>query len=95
MTDQPMDPFVGLVEVTKKKPKRDEQRSLTFGGCPTCSATKVGLVRQGAHLAWRDHNRRTHGDISMQCPSVGQRLCDMPARDVWELTGIETPTCSC
>ena len=96
MTDQPIDVFAGLVEVTKKKkPKEEQQRSITFGGCPTCSANRVGLVRQGVHLAWRDHTRRTHGDISMQCPSVGQRLCEVAARDVWDLTGVETPVCPC
>lgn len=90
------DIFAGL-EQRGRRPRveRERQTSVAFGACPGCSHNRIGLVGQGAHLAWRDHNLQTHGGISMQCSAVGQRLCDLPARDVYDLTGQEPPACTC
>jgi hypothetical protein len=84
----------------EKRGRRDRQRSaplraVAHGACPLCSNDDVGLARQGAHLAWKDHSVRTWGGISLQCHASGQRLCDLPARDLKRFTVKPTPTCSC
>lgn len=76
-----------------EKPAR--AKTIAHGACPTCSNNKVGLVfaRGSQCLAWKDHYLTTHGGHAMQCRSVGQHLCDCPARDVTSLTGLDTPVC--
>ena len=71
------------------------RKASAFGGCPKCTADKVGLVVQGGHLVWKDHYVQTWGGNSRQCTCGGVRLCDLPARDVAMLTGLSTPTCIC
>lgn len=90
-----VDIFAGL-ETRSKKVRKDlvtTQKSVAFGACPDCSAFKVGLIRQGAHLVWRDHSYRTHGGTSLQCRAVAVTLCSAPARSTTFST--EVPTCPC
>ena len=75
--------------------KGTSRRASTYAGCPQCTNDKVGLVIQAGHLAWKDHYVTTWGGASRQCTAGGQHLCDLPARDVRFLTGLQTPTCIC
>lgn len=93
------DLFAGLEGVAARPPtyvhKTPEQRPVGHAGCPQCTNEKVGLVRQGPHLAYKNHWVSTWGGTSRQCTAGGQRLCDLPARDVRSLTGSPTPICIC
>jgi hypothetical protein len=93
------DIFADLEEAQRRngRYREDEgkRRSVAFGACPLCTNHRVGLVPQGRHLAWRDHNRHTHGGASLQCGAVGQHLCDLPARDASAWTSDPAPTCTC
>ena len=99
MADEEDDLFAGLegapVRSSTYVDKGTQRKPAAHGGCPQCSAEKVGLVIQGGHLAWKDHWVSTWGGSSRQCTAGGQRLCDLPARDVTNLTGLSTPTCIC
>lgn len=59
-------------------------RSVAFGLCPghasSGAARGTGLVRQGPHLVWRYHQKRTFAGIPIDCPSVGQPVCTSPSR---------------
>lgn len=93
------DIFAGLDEMNTKHSRYGEdegkRRSAAFGACPLCSKNKLGLVRQGVHLVWRDHTYQTHGGLSLQCSSTGQYLCEVPGRDVSDINGEQPPTCPC
>lgn len=92
------DIFAGLDTPAKNTRYREgegKRRSMAFGACPLCSNRRLGLVRQGPHLAWRDHTYQTHGGVSLQCSSTGQHLCEVPGRDVFDFTGEHPPTCPC
>lgn len=93
------DIFADLEAQTAKrgtyKEGEGKRRSVEFGACPLCSIRRIGLVRQGEHLAWREHTFQTHGGLSLQCSATGQHLCDLPGRDVSDFTGETPPTCSC
>lgn len=82
---------MGRSYVDRPKPLK----ATTHGACPKCLADKVGLVIQGGHLVWKDHYVSTWGGTSRQCVGGGQRLCDLPARDVRSHTGLKTPHCIC
>lgn len=93
------DLFAGLEGVAARPStyvqKAPEQRPVGTAGCPQCMNERVGFVRQGAHVAYKDHWVSTWGGSSRQCTAGGQRLCDLPPRDVSRLTGKPTPTCIC
>ena len=93
------DLFAGLEGVGRRLSthveKVEPQRSVGYAGCPKCLNDKVGLVRQGSHLAFKDHYVATWGGAARQCGAGGRRLCDLPARDVTAHTGLSTPVCIC
>lgn len=49
-----------------------------YGKCPRCLAMKVGLMKQGDHLVWKEHSFATYGRARFTCEASGQRVCDMP-----------------
>jgi hypothetical protein len=100
MSDQPEDDlFAGLEGVGRRAPTHVErekpQRSVAHASCPQCLNDKVGVVRQGNHLVYKDHWVATWSGSSRQCIAGGQRLCDLPPRDTYAHTGTPTPICTC
>ncbi len=92
-------PLVDVADVghaTGGERSRKRPKVAAWGRCPCHSdiATKRGtqLDRDGAHLYWRNHNYRTYSNTSMPCQASGQRLCDLPAREV---LGETPPQCPC
>lgn len=55
-------------------------RSVAFGGCPDCTSDRVGLVRSGTHLVYREHYRATFGAARILCRATGSTICDNPPR---------------
>lgn len=78
---------------TENSRVRQSIRSVAFGLCPghmdDGSARRTGLVRQGAHLAWRWHHYKTFGGATIECPSSGQPVCTSPSRSTLHVN------CSC
>jgi hypothetical protein len=100
LIEQPDDDLFAGLEAPAARPstyvdKADKQAPSTHGGCPSCTKDKVGLILQNGHLAWTDHYVATWGGAARQCAAGGQRLCELPARDVRFLTGLDTPICTC
>jgi hypothetical protein len=72
---------------------RRPARSVAWGRCSRHANPKeIGLVRQGEHLYWREHDYPTWGKARMTCDASGVRLCESSARTV---PGQPTPTCDC
>ena len=97
MSDEQPSIFDDLIAEAAARPRIEKDkpvRTYAHGGCPKCSDNAVGLALVGQHLFWKDHDLRTWGGVSMQCQASGQRLCDLPARDVAHLNGNTTPTCN-
>lgn len=53
-------------------------RSVTFSDCPKCANLRVGLVRTGNHLVWREHTYTTWGGTSRPCTASGVAVCSLP-----------------
>lgn len=53
-------------------------RASAVGKCPECHKAKVGLLRQGNHLVWREHRYSTWSGAPMVCRASGVALCVAP-----------------
>lgn len=60
-------------------------RSVAWGNCPGCRKGRVGVVRAGAHLAWREHTYTTWGGHRMTCVASGVAVCQATERHPTEL----------
>lgn len=79
-----------MFEVAKPVAMRGEgsrakaPRSAEFAYCPSCHPTdrkglkRTGLIRQGAHLVWRQHNLVTWSGGRRPCISSGVPVCQHP-----------------
>lgn len=80
--------FADLIHV----PLPRRPRPAAYGLCPKCRGRgkRTGLMRQGKHLAWRQHSYTTWTGARMTCQASGVLLCQLPAR-----AGGAAPKCSC
>jgi hypothetical protein len=65
--------------------------SAAQGNCPRCLRGKTGLMPQGRHLVWRQHNYTTWSGARMPCPASGIAVCALP--EVNPLDGLFTVRC--
>lgn len=62
-----------------ERPKRP--RTIASGRCPECiGGTRVGVVRQGEHLLWREHYYTTWSGARQLCRASGVATCIAPER---------------
>lgn len=55
-------------------------RTVASGRCPECSGQRVGVVRQGEHLVWREHMYTTWGGSRQLCRASNVATCVAPER---------------
>jgi len=68
-------------------------KTVARGRCPLhAHHALTSVVRDGDHLAWREHTFRTWSGAPFTCAGSLQRLCAQPSRYV---PGEDTPTCPC
>lgn len=73
-------------------------RSVAQARCPSCNRSTqagdiklTGLVRQGTHLVWRDHDVVTWGGAKLPCPASGTAVCTNPARSAAYVDAVRCP----
>lgn len=62
----------------QQKERRQYTKSVAQGKCPSCSRPKIGLVRIGAHLAWRAHTYTTWSKAVVECYASNIPVCILP-----------------
>jgi hypothetical protein len=65
--------------------KRERQapqkvRTIASGRCPECHNGRLGVVRQGEHLMWRQHYYITYSGARLICQASGVATCVAPER---------------
>lgn len=66
------------LRTNRTKPKR--LKSVRFGKCPGCTAPRIGLVRLGDHLIWRQHWITTWHGTRVLCYASFIAVCTAPER---------------
>lgn len=61
--------------IVKQKPAT-APRSIAWGNCPCCAHQRVGLIRVGPHLTWRQHDVTTWGGVRVPCRASGVAVCN-------------------
>ncbi len=67
--------FFDVEPMRRAREKRPVVRSVAQGNCPECTREKVGLVRQGIHIVWREHNLTTWAGTRIACRASGVAAC--------------------
>lgn len=73
-------------------------RSIAQARCPSCNRSTTsgekkltGLVRQGTHLVWREHDVVTWGGAKLPCPASGTAVCTNPAKSMPYVEAVRCP----
>lgn len=77
----PTEPLFGVEKYREGKTKQRAVKSVAQGKCPLCTRPKVGLIRSGKHIAWRQHTYRTWGGASLDCMATGIYACILPEKN--------------
>lgn len=67
-------------EMRQTKEPTKKPRSVAAGRCPECSNMRLGVVRQGQHLVWRQHYYITWSGAQVVCRASGVATCVAPER---------------
>jgi hypothetical protein len=87
------DALLDLPERARGQERKKYLKSSAQGNCSDCATQKkIGLVRQGEHIVWRQHWIKTWGNAVRQCRASGAPVCEAPARVI---PGETPPKCPC
>lgn len=62
------------------EPRPSSPPSVAWGNCPRCRKGRVGVLRAGSHLVWREHTYATWGGARMTCAASGVPVCQATER---------------
>lgn len=69
------------VEAMRSHPERVKRPpTVASGRCPECSNGRLGVVRQGGHLLWREHYYTTWSGARQLCRASNVATCVAPER---------------
>lgn len=83
--DVPTEPMFDMAPVEDHAEKQKTVRSVASGRCPECRNLKLGVVRQGKHLVWREHTYTTWSGARIVCRASGVATCVAPERFAGDL----------
>lgn len=90
-----------LFKMAKAKANRGESaKRVAVAGwvtCPRCRPNdRTAVIRDGAHLVYRQHTYQTWSGNKIECQASHQRLCTLPPKP-WLGTNPHPPTerCTC
>jgi hypothetical protein len=63
-----------------EKTRPDRPKTIASGRCPECHNGRLGVVRQGEHLLWREHTYTTWSGARLTCRASGVATCVAPER---------------
>lgn len=69
------------LDAMRKHPEPTKRpRTVASGRCPECSNGRVGAVRQGEHVLWREHYYTTWAGTRQLCRASNVATCVAPER---------------
>lgn len=67
-------------DMRQEKVREKRPRTIASGRCPECSNARLGVVRQGEHLLWREHYFTTWSGAKQICRASNVATCVAPER---------------
>jgi hypothetical protein len=83
--DVPTEPLFDMEATEDHSEKQKRVKSVASGRCPECKNLKLGVVRQGEHLLWREHTYTTWSGARITCRASLIATCVAPERIAGDL----------